>query len=117
MGSPHGLTTRAVCRMAARLTPLIGVHLQRGEEGFLRDLDAAEAPHLLLARLLLVEQLALARDVAAVALGGHVLPERADRLARDHLAADRGLDRDLEQVARDQVLELLHHGPPARLGA
>jgi hypothetical protein len=51
------------------------IHLQRGDEGFLRDLDLAELPHLLLAFLLLVQQLALARDVAAVALGGHVLAQ------------------------------------------
>src|SRR4029079_902280 len=71
---------------------------------------------LLLAGLLLVEQLAFARDVAAIALGGHVLAHGADRLACDHLAADRRLDRDLEQVSRDQILELLDHGSPARLG-
>ena len=50
--------------------------------------------------------LRLRRDVAAVALGGHVLAQRADRLARDDAAADRRLDRDLEQLARDQVLQL-----------
>jgi hypothetical protein len=38
------------------------------------------------------EQLALGGDVAAVALRGHVYPEGAHGLARDHLAADRGLD-------------------------
>jgi hypothetical protein len=44
------------------------VHLQRGDERFLRDVDLAELAHLLLAGLLLVEQLALAGGVAAVAL-------------------------------------------------
>ena len=38
-------------------------------------------------------------DVAAVALRQHVLAHRADRLARDHAAADRGLDGDLEELA------------------
>jgi hypothetical protein len=42
--------------------------------------------HALLAFLLLLEQLALARDVAAVALGEHVLAQRLDRLARDDAA-------------------------------
>ena len=42
--------------------------------------------HALLARLLLLEQLLLARDVAAVALGEHVLAQRLDRLARDDVA-------------------------------
>ena len=33
------------------------------------------------------------------------------------VAADRGLDGDLEQVRRDQVLELFAHDPTALLGA
>ncbi len=37
------------------------IHLQGGDEGFLRDVDLAELAHLLLALLLLVEKLALAR--------------------------------------------------------
>ncbi len=45
----------------------------------------------------------LARDVAAVALGRHVLAQRLDGLSRDDLAAERRLDRDLEELARDQV--------------
>jgi hypothetical protein len=34
--------------------PLIPVHLEGGDEGFLRDIDPAEAPHLFLSRLLLL---------------------------------------------------------------
>ena len=49
----------------------------------LRDLDLAELAHLLLARLLLVEQLALAGDVAAVAFRDDVLAQRGDRFAGD----------------------------------
>jgi hypothetical protein len=33
------------------------IHLEGGDEGFLRDFDLAELPHLLLAFLLLVEKL------------------------------------------------------------
>src|SRR5690606_39747590 len=80
-------------------------HLQRLDEGGLGDFHLAELAHALLAFLLLLEQLALARDVAAVALGGDVLPERRDRLAGNDAAADRGLDRDLEHVLRDELLE------------
>src|SRR5581483_4978676 len=89
--------------------PSVLLHLQGGDEGLLRDLHLAELAHLLLALLLLLEELALAGDVAAVALRQHVLPERADGLARDDAAADRSLDGDLEEVGRDQLLELLAH--------
>src|SRR5581483_11073410 len=88
-----------------------------GDEGLLRDLHLAELAHALLALLLLLEQLALARDVPSVALGQHVLPQRADGLAGDDASADRRLDRDLEEVRRDQLLQLLAHRPPAALGA
>src|SRR5713226_2623983 len=83
------------------------VNLQDREERFLRDLDRAHLLHPLFPLLLLLEQFALAGHVAAVALGRHVLAQRADRLAGDHLGADRGLDHDLEQLARDQFPQLL----------
>src|SRR5262245_48031594 len=65
--------------------------LQDREKGLLRDLHPADLLHPTLAFLLLLQQLALARDVAAVALGGHVLAHRLDGLPGDHAAADRGL--------------------------
>src|ERR1700733_15464494 len=49
--------------------------LQYGQEGFLRNLHRADLLHALLAFLLLLQQLALARDVATVALGGDVLAQ------------------------------------------
>src|ERR1700736_1939947 len=61
------------------------IHLQRGNERFLRDVDLAELPHLLLAFLLLFQKFAFARDVAAIAFGGDVLAQRADGFAGDHL--------------------------------
>src|SRR6185437_8426055 len=72
-----------------RKRPLTVVHLQRGDEGRLWDLHVAHLAHALLALLLLLEKLLLAAVVAAVALRQHVLAQRADRLARDHPAADR----------------------------
>src|SRR6185437_9160505 len=54
------------------------------EERLLRHLHPADLLHALLALLLLLEQLALARDVAAVALREHVFAPRLDGLARDH---------------------------------
>src|ERR1700737_2123507 len=93
------------CANPARDLP--AVHLESGDEGRLRDLDVADLPHALLALLLLLQKLLLAADVAAVALGHHVLARRADRLARDDAPADCGLDGDLEELARDQVLQPL----------
>ena len=48
--------------------------------------------HAFFARLLLFEQFALARHVAAVALGEHVLALRSHRLPGDDAAADRQLE-------------------------
>src|SRR5262245_57877771 len=102
-------------RPAWRL-PSVLVHLQSGDEGLLGDVDLTELAHALLAALLLLEQLALPGDVAAIALGEHVLAERADRLARDDAPPEGGLDRDLEEVRGDQLLELLAHGASPALG-
>src|SRR5262249_32712011 len=54
---------------------LLVVARQDREEGGLRDLDAPDLLHALLAFLLFLEKLLLARDVAAVALRGHVLAQ------------------------------------------
>src|SRR5690606_8202184 len=51
-------------------------YLEHSHECFLRHLDGAEHLPALLAGLLLFEQLAFARDVAAVALREHVLAHR-----------------------------------------
>src|SRR6478736_3072563 len=82
--------------------------LENSQECFLRNLDAADRLHPLLSRLLLFEELALARDVAAIAFGQNVLAQRLDALAGDDLSADRRLDRDVEHLARDQRAHLRH---------
>src|SRR6185503_15809883 len=84
--------------------------LEHRQERLLRHLDPADLFHSLLAFLLLFEQLALAGDVAAVALGGHVLAHGLDRLAGDDPAADRGLYRDLVELAGDHRAQLLGEG-------
>src|SRR5215210_8925753 len=100
-------------RPAARKSAPFSVpELQDREERLLRNLDAADLLHALLAFLLLLEQLALARDVAAVAAGDDVLAVGLDRLAGDDVRADRGLDRDVVLLARDLRLELLDHVAP-----
>src|SRR5215510_14486581 len=81
--------------------------VEHGEERLLRDLDAADLLHALLPLLLLLEELALARDVPAVALREHVLAARLDRLARDHPRADRGLHGHVEHLPRDLLEQAL----------
>src|SRR5512142_941168 len=94
-------------RNAVWTTRLRLVNLQHRQECLLRDLHGAHLLHALLSFFLFFKQLALARDVAAVALGEHVLAQRPDRFPRDHLGADRSLDDHLEQLARDHLLQLL----------
>ena len=91
-------------------------HFQGLDKRRLRDVDLAELAHALLALFLLVEEFAFARDVAAVAFGRDVLAQRRNGLAGDDLAADGGLDRDLEEVVGDQLLQLLAHDAAALFG-
>ena len=53
------------------------------EEGFLRDVDAANALHAFFAFFLLLKQLALSGDVATVAFGEDVLSHGVDRFPSD----------------------------------
>src|SRR5215510_12828621 len=72
--------------------------LEDGQEGLLRHFHLAH---------LLLEELALARDVAAVALGGHVLAHGLDGFPRDDPAPHRGLDGHLVELAGNDLAELL----------
>jgi hypothetical protein len=56
-----------------------------GHEGFLGDVDRADALHALFAFLLFFEEFALAGDVAAVALGGAVFADGLVGSAGDDL--------------------------------
>src|SRR3954452_106389 len=96
-------------RVALGLLPrrTLAVEREHGQERLLGHLDRADDLHALLALLLLLEQLALARDVAAVALGEHVLALGLDGLAGDDARADRGLDRDVEELPRDHLAQPL----------
>src|SRR5262245_50886803 len=66
-----------------RLQRSLLAHAKGRDECLLRNLHVAVLAHALLALLLLLKQLLLARDVAAVALCGHVLAQRTDRFASD----------------------------------
>src|SRR5436853_1407575 len=92
------------------------VRLEHGQEGLLGDLDLADLLKALLAGGLLGPELALAGDVAAVALGGDVLAHRGDGLAGDDPAADGRLDGDLEQMPVDLAAQLLDELAAAALG-
>src|ERR1700704_6563206 len=98
-------TTASVATRAVSRSPL--VKAQHCHERLLRYLDRTDPLHPSLAFLLFFQQLSFAGDVAPVALGQHILPHRGDRLAGDHLAADRRLQWHLEHLPRDDRLELL----------
>src|SRR3990172_73143 len=88
-----------------------------GQEGFLRDIHAADALHALLALLLLFKELALAGDVAAITLGDYVLAHRRDIFARDDLGADGRLQAHFKLLPRDELLEFLDQRFAALVGA
>src|SRR5258705_3276691 len=87
--------------------PFVLIHLEDGEKRFLRDLDRADLLHSLLSFFLLFEKLALARDVPTVAFGEYVLAQRLDARTRDDLVSDRRLNGNLEELARNQLLQLV----------
>src|SRR5258708_11407467 len=99
-----------------RLRSLLFSDLQYGEEGFLGDVDFADALHALFAFFLFFEELAFAGDVAAVALGDDVFADGGDRLARDDLGADGGLDGDLAHLAGDEFAHLGDEGAASVVG-
>src|SRR5215203_3872016 len=115
VADPVGMCTRrgypGVGGSGALLLCLLarGVGGESGDEGLLGHLDPADHLHPLLALLLLLQQLALAGDVTAVALGEHVLADRPDVLAGDDSRPDRCLDRHLELLPRDQLAQSLGH--------
>src|SRR5690606_11016936 len=83
----------------------------------LRDLHGADLLHAALARLLLLEELALARHVAAVEFRGHVLAVRLHRAAGDDLAADRRLHGHLELLPWNHLAQCLDERAPLALRA
>src|SRR6266404_5227380 len=116
-GGPEGARYRLQADYRLPCARASAIHLQRGDKGFLRDVDLAELPHLLLAFLLFLQKFSFTCDVAAVAFRGDVLAQGAHGFARDHLAADRRLDRNLEHVRRDQFLHLFDHDAAAAFRA
>src|SRR3989442_9645787 len=101
----------AIARRFMWDTKLIPGHglfdLEHCQKRFLWYLHRPHLLHAFLSLALLLEQLALAGHVPAVALRRDILAERANRFTGDHLRADRGLNHDLEQLARNQVFQFL----------
>ena len=58
----------------------------------------------------------LRAQIAAVAFGEHVLAQRFDAGARDDMRTDRGLHRDIEHLARNQLLHLVDQFAAALVG-
>src|SRR5262249_7531715 len=81
-------------------------NLEQSKKRFLRDFHPSHLLHPLLAFLLLLEELALARDVATVAFRGDVLAQRLDAFARDDLRSDTGLNRNLKHLAGNKLAHL-----------
>src|SRR5258708_10764169 len=89
-------------RIVTRAVSIVrSVKAEHRHEGLLRDLDVADALHPRLAGLLLLKQLALAGDVAAVALGDVVLPRGGDRLSGTLHAPTVLLNDSLAHMSRD----------------
>src|SRR5215208_2641073 len=89
---------------------------QRGQEGFLRYLHAADLLHAALALFLLFEELAFAGYVATVAFGSNIFAVGANGLACYDTLAHGGLHWYLELLAWDQLFELLDECPAALVG-
>ena len=70
----------------------IAIQLEDGHEGFRGDLDGAQIPHLLFSLFLLLQQLFLSGDIAAVALGQDILSHGFYGFPGDDAPADGRLD-------------------------
>ena len=65
----------------------------------MRNIDAPKEFHFGFPFFLLLKQLFLSRNIAAIKLFGNVFAKRSDRRTRDDGPTDNALDRDLELMA------------------
>src|SRR5438132_1303304 len=108
--SSSGVVSTTSPRKAVWMTRL--VNLQDRQERLLWDLDRSHLLHALLSFFLLLEQLALARHVAPIALGGDVLAQLVRFVAMDddrervhRLAVEQHVE--LDEVGRAVLEELV----------
>ncbi len=80
---------------------------ENSHEGFLRNFDAADHLHALLALFLLLQQFAFARDIAAITFGKHVFTHGFDGFAGDDARANSGLDGHFKELARNELAQAL----------
>src|SRR5260370_26869450 len=106
--SPLSLVKNRVGFFIASLLIACRGDFQNGEECFLRNIDLANALHALFAFFLFFEEFAFACDVTAVALAQNVFANGRNRFARDHAAANRGLNGHLQHLPRDQLAQPSH---------
>ena len=95
---------------------IIVVQLENCHECFLRHFNRAEVTHSLFALFLLFQQFLLTGNIAAVALGKHVLTQSLDGFTGDDLAADCRLNGDLKLGTGDIVLQLFADLTGTRVG-
>src|SRR5580704_14276399 len=116
IGVPGTQVYRVPGRVPRAPRPSVVAQAEGGDERFLGNFDPADVLHALLALLLLLQQLALAGDVPAVALGQHVLALGLDRLAGHDAPADGRLNGHVEQLPRNELAQLLGHTTPVAVG-
>ena len=75
----------------------------------LRHLHGSYLAHSLLALLLLFEQFALTRDITSITLGCNILANLLNCLTGNDFGAYCSLNRNIELLARDEVLQLDTH--------
>src|SRR5215468_8325729 len=74
------------------------------DECLLRDVDLSDAFHPFFSFLLFLQQLSLARNIAAVAFRGYIFSQCRNALTRNNFPANSGLDRHLIELSRDYFL-------------
>src|SRR6202040_1985895 len=79
-----------------------GGYFEDGEEGFLGDVDLADALHALFSFFLFFEKFTFAGNVTAVAFGEDVFADGGPGFAGDYAAADGGLNGNFEHLAGNQ---------------
>ena len=100
---PRESRAERALRQAGPRLKAVFADLQNGQESLLGDIDAADALHAFFAFFLFFQELAFARNVAAVAFGDHVLADGGDGFAGDNFRADRSLDRDFEHLPGNEL--------------